>query len=110
MWQFWKNFGITESKMIGYWENNVPVTTNNSKVYATCYQKDDKVLIVLGSWVSEPVNVNLQINWDLLNLKENKIISYFPNIQNYQEYSTYRLKDPIKMEAKGVKFIIISKK
>lgn len=110
MWEFWKDFGITESKMIGYWENSVPVKTDNSKVYATCYQKDDKILIVLESWESEPVDVNLQINWELLNLKENEIISFFPRIQNYQEYSPNRLNDPIKLETKSVKFIIISQK
>jgi hypothetical protein len=110
MWRFWKEFGITESKMVGYWEERVPVKTNNKNVYATTYIKNDKALIVLGNWLNESIKINLNIDWDLLGLQKNSITSLVPEIQNYQDKTFIKIDEPIDIDSKGVKFIIVSKK
>lgn len=110
MWKFWREFGITDSRMIGYWEDYIPVKTDNEKVYATTYLKNDKILIVLGNWLSEPVKVNLEPNWNSLGLQKNNVTTFFPAIQNYQDEKPHNINDSIEIEAKGVKFLIISKK
>ena len=59
--------------------------------------------------MSEAAEVRLKIDWKALNLKEKRVISHFPEIQNYRKYLKYELNSPIEIEAKGVRFIIISK-
>lgn len=110
MWEFWKQFGITNSKMIGYWDDNAPVKTDNMKVKATVYIKDNKVLIVLGSWLSEPVSVNLEIDWEALGLRKSNVEMLVPGIDNYQGKGSQRIDDAIPVDAKGVKFLIITEK
>ncbi len=110
MWKFWKEFDIINSKMIGYWEDNAPVKTDNDKVKATAYVKDNEVLIVLGSWLTEPVIVNLDIDWEALGLRKSKVEIQIPKVNNYQEKGFQRIDDAIPLDAKGVKFLIVSEK
>ncbi|MCK5456149.1 MAG: hypothetical protein KAI45_03415, partial [Melioribacteraceae bacterium] len=97
-------------KMIGYWDDNAPVKTDIEKVKATAYVKDKKTLIVLGSWLSEPVNVHLEIDWEALGLRKSNVEIQIPKIDNYQEKEFQYIDDAIPVDAKGVKFLIISEK
>ncbi|MGV8135386.1 MAG: glycoside hydrolase domain-containing protein [Mangrovibacterium sp.] len=108
MWNLWKEFDITKSKMIGYWENNAPVRTNNNHVFVTSYVKDDAALLVIGNWLSEPVKVNLEIDWEKLGLKEREVHVRIPEIAGYQEEGSLQINNPVSVEAKGVKLIWIS--
>ena len=110
MWKFWEEFGITNSKMIGYWDDHAPVTTDIEKVKATAYVKDKKTLIVLGSWLSEPVNVHLEIDWEALGLRKGEVEIEIPKVDNYQEKGFQRIDDAVPIDAKGVKFLIITEK
>ncbi len=110
MWQFWDQFEITESEMIGYWDSIVPIKTDKEGVFATLYLKNDQVLIVLGNWLNEPTNVCLEINWDMLGLKEEEVRMEIPEIKNYQKKGTVEIREAIPIEAKSDKFLIISKK
>jgi hypothetical protein len=110
MWQFWKEFGISGADMIGYWEDKVPVKTDNAQVYATSYIKDDKVLLVLGNWLNETVSVNLDIDWEMLGFKKGQAAFSVPGIQNYQKSESLNPGEPVSIDAGDVKFIVISKK
>lgn len=110
MWKFWNEFGIEDAEMIGYWDDNNPVKTGHDKVYATTYIKDDKTLIVLGSWLNEPSSVNLEIDWNLMGLNKKTAKIEIPQIQNYQEKGFQNADETVSIDAKGVKFLIVSEK
>jgi hypothetical protein len=38
------------------------------------------------------------------------LAAYLPEIENYQGKGSYQLDEPLEIDAKGVKFIVISKK
>ncbi len=110
MWRLWDDFGITDSKMIGFWEKQPVVTTDHEKVYATAYVKNGKTLISIGSWVDKPVKVKLNIDWNRLGLNPSEVKIVAPEVKNYQEGRTFNVGDVFPVEAKGDLLLIISKK
>jgi len=98
IWKFWDEFGIQDSKMIGYWSPNCPVKTDNKKILTTVYVKNDNVLVALASWAEKEINCNLTINWQSLKLNPQitKIVAH--QIENYQDAATFKVNEPIPVQ------------
>jgi hypothetical protein len=60
------DFGISESRMLGYWLDDTPVRTDHPRVVATTYLLPDRALIALASWSPEDEVVRLDVDWDAL--------------------------------------------
>ncbi|WP_256009381.1 glycoside hydrolase domain-containing protein [Desertivirga xinjiangensis] len=50
VWKYWKDFDISSAKMYGYWDNDIPVSSNNDKVKITVYEHKDKLLLAVGNF------------------------------------------------------------
>ncbi|MEP7347885.1 MAG: glycoside hydrolase domain-containing protein, partial [Gemmatimonadaceae bacterium] len=61
IWKAWDDFGMEQSRMIGWWSPAAPVKTGNEDVLATTYVRAGKALVALASWAPESVNVKLTI-------------------------------------------------
>lgn len=84
IWKLWDEFGIKDSKMIGYWENDCPVKTGRDDILATVYVKKGKTLISIASWASEAEsNCKLTIDWAKLGLTPSKL--HAPAVAGFQE-------------------------
>jgi hypothetical protein len=60
VWRFWNDWGIGDTQMIGWWEEDVPVTTSDPLVKATAYVKADlSMLIALGNFGANETTVTL---------------------------------------------------
>jgi hypothetical protein len=59
VWGMMNDFGISESRMLGYWLDDTPVGISETGVLATTYVRDDSVLVALASWRDEDVTVSL---------------------------------------------------
>ena len=66
VWQMMNEFGIDESRMLGYWLENAPVTTDHPRVLATTYVRPDGLLIALASWSDRDETVSLTLNQETL--------------------------------------------
>ena len=62
VWKVWDSFKIQDADMIGFWENNTPVTTSSEVVYATCYVKNGETLIAIGNFSDKEEKVKLNID------------------------------------------------
>lgn len=122
LWKVWDEFGITASKMVGWWVEGNPVKTGNEKVLATAYVKpadsggrvanasDSKsqkpvqkpggnsVLIALASWAKDPVDIRLVIDWKTLGLDPLKAVLRAPAIEKFQSAAEFRPGDAIRVE------------
>jgi len=98
IWKVWDDFGIAESDMIGYWDANPVVKTNNSDVKATAYVRDGKVLISVASWANKPVDVLIEIDWNALNIDKSKVNFYAPEIENFQPKRSFGIDEEIPTE------------
>jgi hypothetical protein len=62
VWKLMNDFGIADSRMLGYWLDDAPVTTDNPRVLATTYVRADGVLIALASWSEKDETVRLSVD------------------------------------------------
>jgi hypothetical protein len=95
LWQFWDDFGMQDAEMIGYWTPACPVRTDQDKVLATVYVRQDRTLIALASWAEAPVQCRLDIDWDRLKLDRNRAGLHAPAIEGFQEAAEFAATDAI---------------
>jgi hypothetical protein len=100
VWKLWKEFGIEEAQMIGYWDEACPVTTNYPDVKATVYIRPDKVLISLGNFDVQDRSVRLFIDWKKLGLDASKVTIQAPDVENFQENRIFGINEPIPVKSK----------
>ncbi len=98
IWKVWDDFGIADSKMTGYWEDEPLVTTSNKDVLATSYVKDNKMLISIASWAEENVDVKLNIDFSLTGLDPDNISITAPFIKDFQPERSFKLNEAIPVE------------
>ena len=67
VWQMMNDFGIDESRMLGYWLADAPVTTDHPRILATAYVRTDGLLIALASWSGQDETVKLTLDDEALN-------------------------------------------
>ena len=108
IWRFWDQFGIAKSKMVGYWDPNSPVHTDQESVKATAYIRKDKVLIAVGNFGDKDIAVNLKINWKTLGLDPKKVSLNLPKIQYYQDAAEFKVGTPIHVPAKKGWLIVVN--
>ncbi len=69
MYKIWDDFGISDSKMLGYWHSKNPVKTDNSNVLTTVYLKDNEALICAYNFADKAQSFSFVLNEKLLNFK-----------------------------------------
>ncbi len=100
VWKIWDEFGIDSAKMIGYWQKDCPIRTNNSDILATVYQKEGKSLISVASWSDKPASFSFQFDWQVLEIDPTKAIMIAPEIKDFQQAKTFQINDSIPIEPK----------
>ena len=95
IWKLWDEFGIEQSRMIGYWDADCPVKTDHADVLATVYQRPERALISIASWVQDPVEVKLEIDWEALGLDSDKTQLHAHAMPDFQEAATFAHDAPI---------------
>ncbi|MCP4453603.1 MAG: hypothetical protein GY809_19255 [Planctomycetes bacterium] len=95
LWQFWDEFGMQETKTIGYWSPLCPVKADHKDVLATVYQKKDKALISIASWAPDFVGCRLKMDWQALGIDPQHARLTAPAIEGFQEAAVFLLGDEI---------------
>lgn len=107
LWNFWDEFGMQHSEMIGYWVSDNPVKTGKERTLATVYRhKGQKALISLATWEDQDAAVTLKIDWQALGLDERNVSLHAPAIENFQEEKTWKPGDTI-VVPKGKGWLIV---
>ncbi len=68
VWALMDDFGIEDSRMLGYWLADTPVRSDHEQVRATSYVTPDGVLIALASWSERDQVVSLSLDREVLGL------------------------------------------
>jgi len=84
VWAMMNDFGIAESRMLGYWLEDAPVQTDHAEVMATAFARPDGVLIALASWSEENEVIDLQVDLEALGL-EGDVRAVAPSVDGLQE-------------------------
>lgn len=107
VWKIWDDFGIKDSKHIGYFAENCPIKSDNDQVKISVYQKKGKTLLAIASWLKEPANVNLTIDWKALGLNSSQVKMFAPEIKTMQKAEEYQVGKPLLVPAFNGKLIIL---
>jgi hypothetical protein len=99
IWKEWDSFGIQDTKMIGWWVPNPPVTTDRTDVLVTSYAGNGKTLLAVASWAPDTVNVKLQVDWKALGLDSARATIVAPAIDSFQVARTFRPGESIPVAA-----------
>ncbi len=89
IWKFWDKTHIENTRMIGYWDPECPVHTNNEDIKATVYLRKGFAIVALASWAPEEVKAALDIDWKKFGLDPEKAVIEALPIKNFQEAGTY---------------------
>jgi hypothetical protein len=89
IWKLWDSFGIEDSKMIGWWEEDAPVKTNRSDILATVFSKKNKCLIAVATWAKTTQRIELQIDWKSLGINPKKVTISAPALDGLQESQNF---------------------
>jgi hypothetical protein len=98
IWKAMDEFGIHDSRMVGYWSPDSPVKTDNDSVFVTSYVKNQKTMIALASWASKKVDVKLQIDWKYLGLLPERTKIYASAIKDFQPEAEFKPDETISVE------------
>ncbi|MFC1545629.1 glycoside hydrolase domain-containing protein [Gemmatimonadota bacterium] len=98
IWQAWDDFGISESRMVGYWVPDTPVTTDHREVLATTWIADGRAMVSIASWADRPVDVSLDIDWEALGLDPGRTRVSAPAIDGFQEAAVFAHSGTIPVE------------
>lgn len=110
IWKVWDEFGISNSKMLGFWETNAAVQTSDPDVKATAYIKKNKVLISIGNYSDKTKKVTLHFDWKQLGLKRKTVHRSINDIEGFQKKQIGEIKQPISIEPrKGIIMILDNK-
>lgn len=95
VWKIWDDFNIADSKMTGFWEKDVPVTTTDSDVKVTAYQRGNRVLLSVGNYTDETKKVKLNIDFKKLGISATDVRLVAPEIADFQKAQTWNIGDEI---------------
>ncbi|WP_270090821.1 glycoside hydrolase domain-containing protein [Sphingobacterium sp. SYP-B4668] len=108
IWDLWKSFGIEEAKMVGYWDKDSPIQTGNEAVKATTFQKDGKMMLVLGNFSAAEQTVKLAIDWKKIKGIKGGELADQPFIKDFQPHRQVELKSTIKIAGKQSIILIVN--
>lgn len=66
MYKIWDDFGIENSRMLGYWHSDNPVKTNNANVLATVYLKKNEALLCFYNFSDKSERFYIQADKNML--------------------------------------------
>jgi hypothetical protein len=98
VWKIWDEFGIEDSKMLGFWENNPAVISSDPNIKVTAYKKEGKILLSIGNYNDEVKDVTLNFDWEQLGITpENKTL-VAPEVKDMQPASKWKIDESIRVQ------------
>jgi hypothetical protein len=85
MWNFWDQYHIDDKKMIGYWDEDIPVKSDNDSVKATFYKGIEEHIIAVANWSEQDQPLSLDIDWNKLGYDRSLFKYLFPAIPGFQD-------------------------
>jgi len=89
VWKVWKDFGMENCQMVGYWSSECPVRTSHKDILATVYKSDGRVLVSIASWAENDIDLELTIDYKALGLNNDKVRLITPYMKDKQAEKYY---------------------
>ncbi len=110
IWKFWDLHKIKDKTMIGYWDKECPVISNNLSVKATIYKGVEETIISVANWAADNQAVSLAVDWSKLGMDPQKATIYVPGIKDFQDEQKGILLNKLTIPGKKGYLILIQNK
>ncbi|MBK9391286.1 MAG: hypothetical protein IPN68_14225 [Bacteroidetes bacterium] len=111
IWKFWDEYKITDKVLTGYWEENYPVKSSNSKVFTSLFKGENESILAVANWSEKDQPVSLKIKWKELGIDPSGAEIFKPAIKDFQDAAeNVALSDLTIPSKKGFLIIIRNKK
>lgn len=85
LWKFWDQFSFKQKELIGYWQKDCPVASDNKMVVASVFKGKKESIIAVANWSKEDQPAALTIDWGRLGLDAAKCSISIPDIARFQD-------------------------
>jgi hypothetical protein len=107
IWKFWDAYDIMSMRMVGYWDGDSPLKSDNELVKASLYAGKDRSIIAVAGWGDKDQTCTLKLDWRALGYDSSKCTLAIPSIRDYQEARTLGSLDQLTIPAgKGYMIVI----
>jgi hypothetical protein len=110
IWKFWDKYNFQEKEMIGFWDANCPVKTDNSEIIATIYKGKKQSIIAIANWTKKKQRGKLLIDWKSLGLDPSKVKATIPKLENFQHEKKLSINKAIDIKGGEGYLIVIEQK
>jgi len=108
VWRFWDDYNIAESRIIGFWDLDCPIQTDDPEVLVTVYEQQERLILALGNFSERTKSVTLKYqSGSMQNLQWKRLIA--PSIQDFQDSTVFKPGDRISVNAKKGWLLILEK-
>jgi hypothetical protein len=95
--------------MIGFWDENCPVKTNNPDIIATVYKGKNQAIIAIANWTEYNQSCKIIIDWEKMGLDSSNVEVSVPYLKDYQEETRIQLDNNLNLEGKKGYLIVLGK-
>ncbi|KAA9034375.1 hypothetical protein FW778_22680 [Ginsengibacter hankyongi] len=108
IWHFWDEYDIKDKSMIGYWDDDNPVTVDNDSIKVTVYKGTKQSIISVANFGSTDQKCSLDINFQKLGYNKSSCSFFIPEIEGYQTAMQLSTLDLLQIPGKKGYLIIVN--
>ncbi|MHA4808431.1 glycoside hydrolase domain-containing protein [Flavitalea flava] len=109
IWKFWDLHDFEHKKMTGFWDEEMPVKTDNPNTTASIYSDDKEVIIAVANWTDTVQTCRFRIDWNRLGLSPDKVTANIPALKDFQTERSIDINGPVEIEAAKGYMIVLKK-
>jgi len=109
LWKIFDEYSFSEREMIGYWEKDCPVTSNNPLVKASVYKGSDDIIVSVANWKDQGEKTSIAVDWAKLGVDPARVVISIPEIKEFQTGQTTVSLDKLTIPG-GKGYLIVVKK
>jgi len=106
IWRVWDSVDISSTRMIGYWDAQSPVRSDNELVKATLYAGAERSILAVAGWGETDQTCTLSVDWRGLGYDVSTCSLSIPPIRDYQEAASLASLDRLTVPA-GKGYLIV---
>jgi len=106
IWKFWDAYDIKSMRMVGCWDGDSPLKSDNELVKASLYAGKDRSIIAVAGWGDKDQTCTLKLDWRALGYDPSTCTLAIPSITDYQEARTLSSLDQLTIPA-GKGYLIV---
>lgn len=110
LWKFFDDYKFSEREMLGYWDRNCPVRTDNPKIIASAFKGSEDLVFAIANWSDKEQACRLIIDRKALETDLSSTVLEVPFIENFQESGSVTPGDQIMIEGGKGRLLVVKTK